>query len=101
MDFDDPFTTLVVISLEQTEAEMEAECKSLVLRQKAIQSFSQALLQGNWKKDDISAFGDLLAETDVNPNEYAEAITHNLKFIINHQLTIDTNGLDISRSVNS
>jgi hypothetical protein len=101
MDFDDPFSTLVVITSEQTEAEIEAECKALVLRQKAIQSFSQALLQGSWHPGDISAFGDLLAETEVNPNEYADALTHNLNFIINHQLNIDTNGLDIFRSVNS
>jgi hypothetical protein len=48
MDFDDPFSTLVVITPEQSEAEVEAQIEALVLRQKAIQSFSQALLQGSW-----------------------------------------------------
>jgi len=100
MDFDDPFLTLVVITPEQTEAEIQADCKSLVLRQKAIQSFSQALLRGSWHPGDISAFSDLLAETDVNPNEYAEAVTYNLNFITNQKIRVDINGLDISRDTN-
>ncbi len=93
MDAEDVFFTSEPLDLGLDPEEQQTSLDAHLLRQEAVVSFFQLVKDGLLSPGEINYFGDVLAETDVNPDHYAEAIVDNINFVLANQIPVKVHGL--------
>lgn len=73
---------------EQTISEIETRQEWLNRRIRATAKFQQGVLNGSLSAGDFEEFFDLLAEEEVEPTDYLEAIIENINHVIDNQIAL-------------
>lgn len=98
MDAEEVFLTSEPLNIGLDPQEQQTSLNAHLLRQEAIVSFFQLIKDGLLSPGEVTYFGDILAETDVNPDDYAEAIVDNINFVLTNQIPVTVDGLGKCRN---
>ena len=74
------------------EADWRAEAEAAFVRQRAADRFFKRLRTGNLTTGDCEEFFDQLAEDDIQPAEYFEAVTDNILLVMANGTPLNTYG---------
>lgn len=70
----------------------ESEFQAMMRRSAAIDRFQSGILASTLSTGDIIEFGDLLAEDGIDPYEYWDCVTDNIRYCIDNNIPLETWG---------
>jgi len=97
MDFDDVWMLPSNNQADFTGADFAAECERAFQRQKTADRFFKALRTGTVSPGDAECFFDQLAEDDIEPTDYLEAVVENIQLVMADGRPIETYGMATAR----
>ncbi len=99
MDYDDVWLLPSISDPDFNAADFEAECERAFSRQMAADRFFKGLRSGTVTQGDATAFFDQLAEVDIEPAAYMDAVVENIELVMADGRPLNTYGVGQSRQI--
>jgi hypothetical protein len=84
MDIRDLLAVPANICAGMSEEEINREWDDMIARSTYLNRMEQGLLDGSLNRGEIEEFADLLAEHEIEPYAYLEAVQENVQFALSH-----------------